>query len=121
MQDGSWDWRIQALLGKLGEHSHRLRSIKPTPEGLFVGIAEEYIIEVKVDGFEYRLTATSRLDPAGSSRSWRYGGQSTESLAAAVRAALDWNGAWDTEPAGWTFNHQTGETRRQDYYTPEYA
>jgi hypothetical protein len=78
-------------------------------------------------GFHVKQTATHRIEihrmlvnwrlarvPIGRAypvpdRFWCYGGLDTVSLILALTAALEWDGADDTEPKGWTRNGQARE------------
>jgi hypothetical protein len=61
--------------------------------------------------FSWRLCETPKSCPLVYDRYWCYRGGDIQALLAAVAAARAWDGAQDTEPAGWNKNGQTQEWR----------
>lgn len=61
--------------------------------------------------WSWRIVRTPKASPETYDRHWCYAGTSWVTLVTAVQAALEWDGADGTEPAGWNKNGQTGEWR----------
>lgn len=59
--------------------------------------------------FNWRVSRTPKDAPWSYDRSYCYFGTDYLTLLRAVRAALEWDGADDSDPPGWDKNVQTGE------------
>jgi hypothetical protein len=62
----------------------------------------------------WRVTETYKDFPGEYGRHWCFaGGSGVVALVRVAYAVAKWDGADDTEPAGWIKNGQTGELRRE--------
>jgi hypothetical protein len=71
----------------------------------------EHWVDVLRMFFSWRIVTTPKDCPEGYDRHWCYAGTSLLALIGTVGAAVDWDGANGTEPAGWNKNGQTEEWR----------
>jgi hypothetical protein len=68
-------------------------------------------VDVTRQIYNWRICRIPRNSPMTWDRGWCYAGTGPASFTAAVLAAMAWDGADGSEPAGWNKNIQTGEWR----------
>lgn len=79
--------------------------------GFRVKTTERHHIDVMGMMYNWRICTTLIGYPQCYDRHWCYEGISFAAFMHAVLAAYAWDGADDSEPAGWNKNGQTGEWR----------
>lgn len=79
--------------------------------GYRVKETETHWVDVVRMIYNWRVARTPKDAPWRYDRGWCYAGTDPASFITAVLAALAWDGADSTEPAGWNKNIQTGEWR----------
>ena len=94
--------KLSAILGHF---------ILPVDGGFRVKETPDHWIDVQRMLFNWRVSRTPKSCPMTYDRNYCYFGTGLETLLRAVAAAAEWDGADDTDPAGWDKNIQTGETR----------
>lgn len=77
--------------------------------GFRVKETETSVIDVQRMIFNWRVSRTPKADLDYYDRAYCYYGTSVLVLLRAVSAALEWDGADDTDPVGWDKNALTGE------------
>lgn len=85
--------------------------LEPTDGGYRVKETATHYVDVTRMIYNWRVCRTPKDFPETYDRGWCYAGTGPTSFTAAVLAAMAWDGADDTEPAGWNKNVQTGEWR----------
>lgn len=72
---------------------------------------ETHFIDVMRMLVNWRVTTTYKDTLWECDRHWCFAGTGAVALLRAAHAVAEWDGADDTEPAGWNKNGQTGEWR----------
>lgn len=85
--------------------------VTPVLGGFRIRETETHHIDVMRMLVNWRVTTTHKDTPWWYDRHWCFTGTSAVTLIRTVQAVMAWDGADDTEPAGWNKNGQTGEWR----------
>jgi hypothetical protein len=64
--------------------------------------------------FNFRISRRPKDHPMSYDRSWCYYGKDLPNFLRTIEAAVNWDGADDTEPEGWDKNAKTGEYANPD-------
>ncbi len=80
--------------------------------GYLIKYTGTHLIHVVPMIYNWRVTRTPKGDLYGPDRAWCYYGTGQDVFVKAVLAALAWDGADDTAPAGWDKNPMTGQYAR---------
>ncbi len=93
----------------------KLGDIIPQEDGSFrVKETATHYIDVVPMIYNWRLCRTPKDRPMTYDRGWCYRGTGLSTFLKAIGEAMAWDGADDTEPAGWIKNALTGEHRDVD-------
>ena len=85
--------------------------VTAVPGGFRVRETGTHFIDVTRQIYNWRVTTTPVDCPLGYDRYWCYEGTDFVALLTALLMVAEWDGAPDTEPAGWKKNGQTQEIR----------
>ncbi len=74
----------------------------------YVGETTMHYIIVHEMIFSWRISRSPKDDYLGDDRNWCYYGKGLMNFLLTIEAAVNWDGADDTEPEGWDKNANTG-------------
>jgi hypothetical protein len=66
--------------------------------------------------FSWRISRQPKDHPMSYDRSWCYYGKDLPNFLRTIDAAVNWDGADDTEPEGWDKNARTGKYAHPDKF-----
>lgn len=100
------DMTVAAKLSKIYE-----RLIMPIDGGFRIKETPTHYIDVQRMIFNWRLCTCPKDAPFSYDGGWCYFGCGVDTLLRVVQAAIDWDGAEGTAPAGWNKDVFTGAYR----------